>query len=171
MGSTTSRITATYKYLEAKIAAFLCASSSIDGGGIEACFHVGIALALYLFLHTSVSFRYIRPDPAHWSTYLLKIFLCVWTAVHLNLHEPIEHAQTIPKAWWLIVSGFAPEIVALNAFKQRQEVKKLTRDMQILYRTTYGVQDLEKVRWNHSIKSSRSAMCEALDDRRRTGFQ
>ena len=86
------------------------------------------------------------------SSCLLTMFLCVWTAVHLNLPEhKKEREQTLRKVGWLLLALVAPEVVAWNAFEQRRVVKKLTRDMRKLYRQQRGIEEPKKKTWYHSI--------------------
>jgi hypothetical protein len=64
---------------------------------------------------------------------LLTLFLCVWTAVHLNLPRNKEKTRwyLLPKrqywrrALWFTIGVFLPEMVAWCALRQYQEAKKL----------------------------------------------
>ena len=88
------------------------------------------------------------------SSCLLTMFLCVWTAVHLNLPEhKKEREQTLRKVGWLLLALVAPEVVAWNAFEQRREVKELTQDMRKLYRWQHGIEEPKKEPWYRSIAS------------------
>ncbi|KAL8826714.1 MAG: hypothetical protein Q9170_007301 [Blastenia crenularia] len=68
------------------------------------------------------------------STCLVTISLCVWSAVHLNVpqHER-THSQHWRKVKWLVLGLFAPELVAYVAWQQRQEAKKLCREVRAVY--------------------------------------
>ena len=82
------------------------------------------------------------------------MFLCVWTAVHLNLPEhKKEREQTLRKVGWLLLALVAPEVVAWNAFEQRRLVKRLTRKMRKVYRQQHGIEDPKKRPWYHCIAS------------------
>jgi hypothetical protein len=62
------------------------------------------------------------------STCLTTMFLCVWTAVHLNI--PDRNGGTkqnfLRKPGWLLLALLAPEIVAWNAWEQRRIARELT---------------------------------------------
>ncbi|KAH9821435.1 hypothetical protein Tdes44962_MAKER04925 [Teratosphaeria destructans] len=62
------------------------------------------------------------------------MFLCVWTAVHLNLPE---HKKEWQQKWrhlgWLLLALLAPEVVAWNAFEQWREVKRTTSRVRDAY--------------------------------------
>ncbi|GAB1312405.1 hypothetical protein MFIFM68171_02615 [Madurella fahalii] len=79
-----------------------------------------------------------QPEPLGRGTYgllsscIVTMFLCVWTAVHLNIPEHHGHNykylpsyQTGRKMWWLLLGLFAPEIVSWTAFEQRRQAKDL----------------------------------------------
>lgn len=59
-----------------------------------------------------------EPQPTHRGTFglvsscLITLFLCVWTALHLNIPEYGKaHMQKWHKLAWLVVGFFAPELV------------------------------------------------------------
>jgi hypothetical protein len=56
------------------------------------------------------------------STCLTTMILCVWTAVHLNIpdHNGGIRQTFLRKPGWLFLALIAPEIVAWNAWQQRQ---------------------------------------------------
>jgi hypothetical protein len=83
------------------------------------------------------------------------MFLCIWTAVHLNLPEhKKEHEQRMRKVGWLVLGLLAPEVVAWNAFEQRRDVKRLTQDMRKLYLQQHGMEeDVKKKPWYHTMAS------------------
>jgi hypothetical protein len=56
------------------------------------------------------------------------IFLCVWQAIHLNIPPPGEapYKQILRRIGWSILAVIAPEVVALNAWFQYREAKRLT---------------------------------------------
>lgn len=57
-----SKTLAAYRHLEAKIAAILCATSSVGEGGIESCLDIGFLLFLYFLTQTTISRRYFNLD-------------------------------------------------------------------------------------------------------------
>jgi hypothetical protein len=65
------------------------------------------------------------------------MFLCVWTAVHLNLPEQKkEWVQKWRRLGWLLsalLPEVAPEVVAWNAWEQCRIVKRMTAAMSRLY--------------------------------------
>jgi len=63
------------------------------------------------------------------STCLTTMILCVWTAVHLNIpdHNGGTRQRFLHKLGWLLLALLAPEIVAWNAWEQRQTAQELTR--------------------------------------------
>lgn len=53
------------------------------------------------------------------STCTLTMFLCVWTAVHLNVPPPESTVRAfLRKTRWLILGLFAPELVVFTAWSQ-----------------------------------------------------
>ncbi|KAI7083262.1 hypothetical protein KC356_g7740 [Hortaea werneckii] len=75
-------------------------------------------------------------NPTHRSTWqiyqscVITIGLCVWQAVHMNIPPPSErpYKQTFRRVGFVILALIAPEVVALNAWAQLREAKRL-RDM------------------------------------------
>ena len=59
-----------------------------------------------------------RPEPNSRGTYgilascLVTLVLCVWTAVHINIHPGGTQKQTQHKVLWLIFGVIAPEFVS-----------------------------------------------------------
>jgi hypothetical protein len=55
------------------------------------------------------------------------IFLCVWRAIHLNVPSPNEppYKQILRRIGWSILAVIAPEVVALNAWLQYREARRL----------------------------------------------
>lgn len=78
---------------------------------------------------------------------LLTLFLCVYTVVHTNVPEYEEDRKHIaqhkfsrfacrliaPSKWrrfgWMVMAILAPELVAWNAFEQRRNVKRTTKEV------------------------------------------
>ena len=51
------------------------------------------------------------------STCLITMFLCVWTAIHLNVPPPESKWKTIlTKVNWLLIALLAPEMVVYTAW-------------------------------------------------------
>lgn len=74
------------------------------------------------------------------STCLVTMILSVWTAVYVNLPEHKKgHMQKWRRLRWLVAGLIAPEIVALNAWEQKQRVAQLTRFMEELHRKRHYV--------------------------------
>jgi len=64
------------------------------------------------------------------SSSILTIALCAWTALHLNVPEHgTAHRQWLRKTKWLALGLAAPEMVVYVAWRQRQEAKRLLRDV------------------------------------------
>lgn len=67
---------------------------------------------------------------------MITLALCVYTAVHVN----IPAAKATPwkkygsKALFVLTGMFAPEVVILVAFCQRQHAQRLTREMEEVFR-------------------------------------
>jgi hypothetical protein len=61
------------------------------------------------------------------STCLTTMILCVWTTVHLNIpgHNDGRRQRFLRKPGWLLLALLAPEIVAWNAWEQRQIARDL----------------------------------------------
>jgi hypothetical protein len=61
------------------------------------------------------------------SSCLTTMLLCVWTSVHLNI--PDQNGWTrqnfLRKPGWLLLAVLAPELVAWNAWEQRQIAREL----------------------------------------------
>jgi hypothetical protein len=78
-------------------------------------------------------------SPAFFSRYLLThtlsqtIFLCVWQAIHLNVPPPTEppYRQILRRIRWSILAVLAPEVVALNAWLQYREARRLMEDVNV----------------------------------------
>lgn len=64
------------------------------------------------------------------SSCLTTMILCVWTAVHLNIPERsgTTNQKFLRKPGWLLLALLAPEIVAWNAWEQRQIARELKND-------------------------------------------
>ncbi|KAI7230967.1 hypothetical protein KC330_g6669 [Hortaea werneckii] len=65
-----------------------------------------------------------------WQIYqscVITISLCVWQAVHMNIPPPSErpYKQTLRRVGFVILALIAPEVVALNAWAQLREAKRL----------------------------------------------
>jgi hypothetical protein len=80
----------------------------------------------------STQSAYWHPVPTYRGTYnilsacLVTIGLCVWSALHLNVPKNGEASiQWWRKVKWLFVGLFAPELVALTAFRQHRAARKL----------------------------------------------
>ncbi|KAI4124796.1 MAG: hypothetical protein LQ338_004622 [Usnochroma carphineum] len=68
------------------------------------------------------------------STCIITVLLCVWSAVHLNVPQYEKtHSQYWRKVKWLFLGLFAPELVAFVAWQQRQEAKRICREVSNLY--------------------------------------
>ena len=50
------------------------------------------------------------------TTCLITLLLCVWTAVHLNVHLESFWKSQLRKVGWLVLALLAPEIVAYTAW-------------------------------------------------------
>lgn len=89
------------------------------------------------------------------SSCLSTLFLCVWTAVHLNLPQyKRKHLQKWRKLQWLLIAAFAPEIVAWNAWEQRRQVKALTQAMHNLHRAHHNSHgSVKHYDWRNGLKS------------------
>ncbi|KAF2635759.1 hypothetical protein P280DRAFT_473662 [Massarina eburnea CBS 473.64] len=78
-----------------------------------------------------------HPEPSSRGTFsifsscLITMGLCIWTAVHLNIPEHGEAGlitgQSIRKIKWLYIGLFAPEYVAFVAFRQRQTASRILK--------------------------------------------
>ncbi|KAI6879597.1 hypothetical protein KC360_g7835 [Hortaea werneckii] len=72
-------------------------------------------------------------NPTHRSTWqiyqscVITIGLCVWQAVHMNIPPPSErpYKQPFRRVGFVILALIAPEVVALNAWAQLREAKRL----------------------------------------------
>ncbi|KAI7200511.1 hypothetical protein KC343_g10574 [Hortaea werneckii] len=72
-------------------------------------------------------------NPTHRSTWqiyqscAITIGLCVWQAVHMNIPPPSErpYKQTLRRVGFVMLALIAPEVVALNAWAQLREAKRL----------------------------------------------
>lgn len=71
-----------------------------------------------------------KPEPLSrgtWSilsTCVLTMFLCIWTAVHLNVPQPQSTVRAfLRKTRWLILGLFAPELVVFIAWSQYNAAK------------------------------------------------
>ena len=95
------------------------------------------------------------------SSCLVTLFLCVWTAVHLNLPQhKSKHLQKWRKLKWLLIAAFAPEIVAWNAWEQRRQVNALTQEMRSLYRACHNPHgSLRPSGWSSRLKSGWDDVC------------
>ncbi|KAI7533001.1 hypothetical protein KC331_g13288 [Hortaea werneckii] len=67
-----------------------------------------------------------------WQIYqscVITISLCVWQAVHMNIPPPSErpYKQTLRRVGFVILALIAPEVVALNAWAQLREAKRLCK--------------------------------------------
>jgi hypothetical protein len=60
------------------------------------------------------------PEPTRRGTYsllsscLLTLFICVWSAVHLNIPEAGSRSQIGRKFWWMLIAMVAPELVRVH---------------------------------------------------------
>lgn len=64
------------------------------------------------------------------SSCVITIALCAWTALHLNVPEHgTSGRQWLRKTKWLLLGLTAPEMVVYVAWRQRQEAKRLLRDV------------------------------------------
>lgn len=64
------------------------------------------------------------------SSCVITIALCAWTALHLNVPEHgTSGRQWLRKTKWLMLGLTAPEMVVYVAWRQRQEAKRLLRDV------------------------------------------
>lgn len=50
------------------------------------------------------------------STCLITLLLCVWTAVHMNIHLESFWKSQMRKVGWLMLALLAPEMVAYTAW-------------------------------------------------------
>jgi hypothetical protein len=74
-----------------------------------------------------------HPEPRGRGTFsvlsacLTTMILCVWTAVHLNIpdHNGGTRQKFLRKPGWLLLALLAPEVVAWNAWQQRQSAREL----------------------------------------------
>lgn len=60
-------------------------------------------------------------------TCLTTMLLCVWTSVHLNVpdQDGLTRQRFLRKPGWLLLAVLAPELVAWNAWEQRQIAREL----------------------------------------------
>lgn len=64
------------------------------------------------------------------SSCVITIALCAWTALHLNVPEHgTADRQWLRKTKWFVLGLAAPEMVVYAAWRQRQEAKRLLRDV------------------------------------------
>jgi hypothetical protein len=81
------------------------------------------------------------------------MILCVWTAVHLNV--PDQNGGTrqkfLRKPGWLLLALLAPEVVAWNAWKQRQ----IARDLTDAFMKARGIAQPSPPGW---VRRARNAM-------------
>lgn len=64
------------------------------------------------------------------SSCVITIALCAWTALHLNVPEHGKaDRQWLRKTKWLMLGLTAPEMVVYVAWRQRQEAKRVLRDV------------------------------------------
>lgn len=59
------------------------------------------------------------------------MILCVWTSVHLNIpdHNGGTRQKLLRKPGWLLLALLAPELVAWNAWEQRQMAQELMHNL------------------------------------------
>ncbi|KAK4206521.1 hypothetical protein QBC37DRAFT_458824 [Rhypophila decipiens] len=66
---------------------------------------------------------------------VITLVLCVYTALHLNV--PPANSTKIFLIWrktkWILIGLFAPEIVVFVAWAQKQQVKKFSKDIAVIF--------------------------------------
>ncbi|KAI5780144.1 hypothetical protein DFH27DRAFT_468073, partial [Peziza echinospora] len=81
---------------------------------------------------------------------ILTLFICVWTAVHLNIPSPAERkkdygfiGKTSRRVMWMLIALFAPEIVLYIAFDQFREARAVAKELNAIDRInkSYGYVD------------------------------